>query len=77
MTIDEARAIVAAHNQENALPKPQHPDAPDCGDLSPKARETAAELFGKAALETNAGQLSAAEKDFLRQGIAAWQEENK
>lgn len=59
-----------------AKAKPQHPDAPGCAGLSEKARDTAATLYGQELLKKDAGQLTPADREFLRQGIAAWKAES-
>ena len=71
----ELRAAVAAYHTQSLPPKIQHPDAPGCENLPDKAREQENIRYGESILRTPAGQLTAEDRAFLKQGIAAWTQE--
>jgi hypothetical protein len=68
------RAAVNAHFDQFRPPKTPPPDAPGCAGLSDKARDEASTIYGKAVMKKPAGQLSADERAFLKQGIVSWAE---
>jgi hypothetical protein len=71
MTTAELRAELAEFERSSQPAGPQRPDAPGCADLTQAARDAASAAYGDSAMGTQAGQLSPAQRDFLRQSIAA------
>jgi hypothetical protein len=68
------RAAVNAHFDQFRPTKTPPPDAPGCAGLSEKARDEASTRYGQVVMAKPAGQLSADERAFLKQGIASWAE---
>lgn len=71
MTAAELRAAMQEYARGQQPTGPQQPDAPGCAGLTPGAREAGATLYGESIMKKDGGQLTATEREFLRQSIAA------
>jgi hypothetical protein len=69
---DGLRADLAEFEKLGQPAPAAQPDAPGGSEgLSDAARETARELYGQSVMNTPAGQLNQAQRDFARQSIAS------